>query len=560
MVSHHRISNYCGVDAMRFDRAREDDKHRKREEKEAARREKDRRKRERIEERELAEARERDKQAQFQNQYRTGAGTGTGRVSPYSAPGNLPRPVSPYQAGAQLPGPRAGSPYQSPGTLPGQRQVSPYHGGGQLPSQRHVSPYHGGGQLPSQRPVSPYHGGGQLPSQRPVSPYHSGGTLPGQRPVSPYHGGGALPSNKPISPYHSGGALPNTTKPVSPYIGGGGLPGATTSSTYYSNPNYGSAYGEVEKRMGDLGIGGKASEYHTRKKSTGYQPAAGGDYPPTTPSGHYSTTTIQGQSPYHSTTPIQPPTRDIYNRGPSPSPYSTPAYQPPPLQEEAMLPPPEGFSRPPNAAQSYTYFENLKIQDLDDLEKSMPRMPAVLTTHDVYHEDWIRFMQDLTNAWIGRLPIPESAKQDGRPPKRSVVATDLVELWNTSFFIPRGIEVIIYKGRERRNGKYVGRVDTALPGFNITVDDITDSSSGLSEGDSDDDYVPPGGARYGNYGGVYGRQDPTTIEGREARLRRKEIEEEEKRKRKEKKLRRRLRELERLYTAYLTYVPASGYA
>ena len=225
-----------------------------------------------------------------------------------------------------------------------------------------------------------------------------------------------------------------------------------------------------------------------------------------------------------------------------------------------MLPPPEGFSRPPNAAQSYTHFENLKVQDLDQLEKNIPRMPAVLTTHDVYHEDWIRFIQDLTNAWIGRLPIPESAKQDGRPPKRSVVATDLVELWNTSFFIPRGVEIIIYKGRERRNGKYAGRVDTMLQGFNLTVDDITDSSSDLSHDDSDDDYVPPGGARYGNYGGVYGRQDPTTIEGREARLRRKEIEEEEKRKRKEKKLRRRLREMERLYTVHLTCLPAPGYA
>ena len=309
--------------------------------------------------------------------------------------------------------------------------------------------------------------------------------------------------------------------------------------------------------MGDLGIGGKAHEYHARKKSAGYQTAAGGDYPPGTHGGHYSTTTVPSQSPYHSNQPVA---RDPYNRGPSPSPYSTPAYQPPSLQEEAMLPPPEGFGRPPNAAQSYTYFENLRVQDLDDLEKSMPRMPAVLTTHDVYHEDWIRFMQDLTNAWIGRLPIPESAKQDGRPPKRSVVATDLVELWNSSFFIPRGVEVIVYKGRERRNGKYAGRVDTNLSGFDLTAEDITDSSSELNNSDSEDDYVPPGGARYGNHGGVYGRQDPTTIEGREARLRRKEIEEEEKRKRKEKKLRRRLRELERLYTIHLTCLPAPGYA
>ena len=583
MVSYHFMLTFRDVDTVWLDRQREEDKHRKREEKDAARREKERRKRERAGERELLEARERDKQAQYQqgqyqqnqyqqNQYRSGAG----RVSPYSAPSNLPRPVSPYQTGGQLPGHRPVSPYQSGGALPGQRQVSPYHAGGQLPGQRPVSPYHAGGQLPGQRPVSPYHAGGQLPGQRPVSPYHSGGTLPGQRTVSPYHGGGALPSNKPISPYHQGGALPNTkpispyhsggvlpstNKPVSPYHVGGNLPG-TNSSTYYSNPNYGSAYNEAEKRMGDLGIGGRAAEYHSRKKSTGYQPAPGGDYPPGTTGSHYTTTTVSSHSPYRSTTavPHQTSTRDPYNRGPSPSPYGTPAYQPPPLQDEAMLPPPEGFSRPPNAAQSYTHFDNLKVQDIDELTENMSRMPAVLTTHDVYHEDWIRFMQDLTNAWLGRLPIPESAKQDGRPPKRSVVATDLVELWNASFFIPRGVELIVYKGRERRNGKYAGRVDVDLPGFNLTAEDITDSSTELTEGDSEDDYVPPGGARYGNYGGVYGRQDPTTLEGREAKLRRKEIEEEDRRRRKEKEARRRLRELERRYTLHLTCLPAPGYA
>ena len=552
----HRLTSACrGVNTELFDRQREEDKHRKREEKEAARREKERHKRERVEGRELREARERDRQAQAQYQqnqypqdpYRAGAG----RVSPYSAPSTLPSTVPQYQGGGQLSGRRPVSPYQSAAALPNQRPVSPYHGGGQLPTQRSVSPYHAGGQLPSQRPVSPYHGGGQLPSQRPVSPYQSGGALPNQRSVSPYHGGGALPSTKPISPYHSGGALPNT-KPVSPYIGGGNLPGAT-SSTYYSNPNYGSTYNEVEKKMGDLAIGGKAAEFHSRKKSIGYQPAPGGDYPPGTPGGHYTTTTtVPSHSPYHSTIPVQPQTatRDPYNRGPSPSPYSSSTYQPPPQpqSEQGMLPPPEGFSRPPNAAQSYTQFDTLKIQDMDDLMENIPRMPAVLTTHDVYHQDWIRFMQDLSDAWLGRLPIPESAKQDGRPPKRSIMAIDLVELWNNSFFLPRGTELIIYKGRERKNGKYAGRIDTELPGFDIAAEDITDSSE-LTGGDSEDDY--PGGASYGNYGGVYGRQDSQAIEARNAKMRRKEIEEQERRKRKEKEARRRVRELEKKYTIYL---------
>jgi hypothetical protein len=35
----------------------------------------------------------------------------------------------------------------------------------------------------------------------------------------------------------------------------------------------------------------------------------------------------------------------------------------------------------------------MKIQDMDDFYETMPRMPKVLVPHDVYHEDWIRFMQ-----------------------------------------------------------------------------------------------------------------------------------------------------------------------
>jgi hypothetical protein len=61
--------------------------------------------------------------------------------------------------------------------------------------------------------------------------------------------------------------------------------------------------------------------------------------------------------------------------------------------EPQMLPPPDGFSRPANLAQSYTFFDTMKIQDMDDFYDNMPRMPKVLVPHDVYHEDWIRFIQ-----------------------------------------------------------------------------------------------------------------------------------------------------------------------
>jgi hypothetical protein len=41
----------------------------------------------------------------------------------------------------------------------------------------------------------------------------------------------------------------------------------------------------------------------------------------------------------------------------------------------------------------YTFFDTMKIQDMDDFYDNMPRMPKVLVPHDVYHEDWIRFIQ-----------------------------------------------------------------------------------------------------------------------------------------------------------------------
>lgn len=64
-------------------------------------------------------------------------------------------------------------------------------------------------------------------------------------------------------------------------------------------------------------------------------------------------------------------------------------------EQSQMLPPPDGFSRPANLAQSYTFFETMKIQDMDDFYDNIPRMPMVLVPHDVYHEDWIRLCQVL---------------------------------------------------------------------------------------------------------------------------------------------------------------------
>jgi hypothetical protein len=194
--------------------------------------------------------------------------------------------------------------------------------------------------------------------------------------------------------------------------------------------------------------------------------------------------------------------------------------------EGDLLPPPEGFNRLPNPEQSYPRFETIKIQDVD-LMGGIPEMPNVLGPHDVYQPDWNRFMQDFSNAWLGWLPIPEYAKQEGRILKRSTLATDLVKVWNDSFFFPRGVELILYKGRESRNGRYAGMVDPEFLGFDLAAGGTSDYSSESSEQYSEDG-------------------------GRDARARRKE--------KQEQRAKRRLRDSERKYALHITYLPAPGYA
>lgn len=216
------------------------------------------------------------------------------------------------------------------------------------------------------------------------------------------------------------------------------------------------------------------------------------------------------------------------------------------LEHAQMLAPPDGFSRPANLAQSYTFFETMKIQDMDDFYNNIPRMPMVLVPHDVYHEDWIRLCQDLALAWGGKLPTSDP-NRSSRP---SVVAAELVDLWNNSFFASRGVEVVLFKGHERRSGQGFGQTERHLPGFGDASDsDSSDlGTSSDSSGLSDDKYGRGGGGGGGYYGSY-------------ADLKRKKAERkaEKKRKHKEKKARRRAREREKTYALYITCVaPRDG--
>jgi len=129
---------------------------------------------------------------------------------------------------------------------------------------------------------------------------------------------------------------------------------------------------------------------------------------------------------------------------------------------------------------------------------------------------------------MGQLPVPAMGK-DGQPPRRSTLAADLVELWNTSFFHPRGVELILYKGNERRTGAQAGQITHRLPRYD------EDSSHSSDSGFSD----------HNDRGGPYGR---SSYEQEEARRRNQEEKQERRKHRKEKRARKKAK----TYSLYIS--------
>jgi len=152
--------------------------------------------------------------------------------------------------------------------------------------------------------------------------------------------------------------------------------------------------------------------------------------------------------------------------------------------------------------------------------------------------------QDLARSWAGHLPVGGLGR-DGRPPKPAALSADLINLWNVSFFGRRGVELVLYKGRERRTGPNAGQLDSELAPY----DDSDDSSA--SSNSSDSDFVDHGS--HGNpVGGPYGRPQ-MPVEMSDPRRRRHEERQERRRRRKEKKARRKARA--KGYSVYVAYLP-----
>jgi hypothetical protein len=143
-------------------------------------------------------------------------------------------------------------------------------------------------------------------------------------------------------------------------------------------------------------------------------------------------------------------------------------------------------------------------------------------------------MSDITLAWTGRLPVPPGS----RLPRPSTAVADLVELWNAQFFTARSVEIVLYKGRERRTGPDAGMLDDLA----LETEDLSSESSESSESESDD------GSDTGY--GAYDRREAR-------RARRAARKAEKKRRRKEKKMRRKAREQEKRYSLYVTYLAPS---
>ncbi|KAF6762553.1 hypothetical protein DFP72DRAFT_876213 [Ephemerocybe angulata] len=173
----------------------------------------------------------------------------------------------------------------------------------------------------------------------------------------------------------------------------------------------------------------------------------------------------------------------------------------PPISTQLAAP--EAFSRAINAKLPYHKFGRTLVHRMDDFFSHMPKMPQNLESHDVRNEDWFRFMEDLTLAWTGRLPVPAgSSSRDPKPPKPAVIAAELIHTWNTAFFEPRGVEMILYRGGQRRSGRGFGKID-----FNPSEGSDWSSSSTSEESSSDgsDDPYPPHASN------AYSREDKNDL-------------------------------------------------
>jgi len=255
--------------------------------------------------------------------------------------------------------------YAASGGYPAPGSTSPYrqstYSTSPNPRPHDFSAYPGGPD-PIARAASPYGRPPTEPIARATSPYGRPLTEPIARAPSAY--GNRAPSEpipRAASPYHSA-YVPRAPSPIPP----------RAPSPYSANH----------------------SSYIPRGPSPIPPHAPSYGKPPLRPASPYS----RAPSPYASSQ-VYPPGHVLEgqrSRAPSPMPGPPSAFPTSPRMPVSLggeqLTAPEAFARPANAAQPYTPFATMRIQNMDQFYDQIPRMPLVLDTHDVYHQDWIRFM------------------------------------------------------------------------------------------------------------------------------------------------------------------------
>ncbi|KAJ8092918.1 hypothetical protein PM082_023552 [Marasmius tenuissimus] len=105
--------------------------------------------------------------------------------------------------------------------------------------------------------------------------------------------------------------------------------------------------------------------------------------------------------------------------------------------------------------------ELMKIQDMDDLQSSPPRMPAVLADYGVDSQDWDHLVQELKSTWFRQLPA--SSGPDAQLQTRLFSMETLLGSWNHLVFNKKGVSLVLYKGRECCSGPQKGQIDRRIP-------------------------------------------------------------------------------------------------
>ncbi|KAG8888652.1 hypothetical protein FRB98_007213 [Tulasnella sp. 332] len=188
---------------------------------------------------------------------------------------------------------------------------------------------------------------------------------------------------------------------------------------------------------------------------------------------------------------------------------------------------PNSFYREPSRSVSYTRFTPFAIiWDLNELKQLVPPLPALLVPNDVHHDDWNRCISDVTTSWSGIFPYNlwnDAKKQASRrnstiqnanrpgyrgsgvgsriPTMRpSSAVSRTVDIWNLSFFHDRGLELVLYRGLERRTGDTAGsrmermKMDLVPQQYQLSImgrkkrrPPVTPLGRGGRRGDEDDD-------------------------------------------------------------------------